>query len=732
MCACFVTRTSPANTAVAPAAPDARLPLRLGSFSRKLLQLPALAQLLGQPVVWAGRPWLGIARRRFDVLVGWGLRPSTVRARAFARQHGLPFIALEDGFLRSYGTGEYSPPLSLVVDELGIYYDSTRSSALEALLVGDGDVLVGMAEDVERVRGLLLRHRLSKYNHAGEGNGLLRFAGNDAEGVRKVLVVDQTFGDMSVALGGATAATFDAMLAAALSENPHATVYLKTHPEVSSGRKGGYLTLVQPGPRTVLLREAVNPLSLIGQMDRVYVVTSTMGFEALLAGKPVVCFGVPWYAGWGVTDDRCAHSPAWARRTRKRTIQELFAAAYIQYTRYLNPVTHQLGNIVDAIDWLIHQKDMATRMHGPDRTGLVVGFGFRPWKAANLKPMLGLHTQRVSFTSSLSGILDKRLQPCDTVVCWGGLPPTALAEHVRSCWARLLHVEDGFVRSVGLGSDLIRPQSIVLDERGIYFDATRPSDLEHLLQRHAFTADDLARAQAVRVFVVVHAISKYNHEPRQPVCWRDAAQGRAVVLVPGQVEDDASIKLGCTTVRTNLGLLQAVRAARPDAYIVYKPHPDVLSGNRNGRVALQAALQWADHIEAGTSVVSCIEACDEVHTMTSLTGFDALLRGKPVVTYGQPFYAGWGLTEDRAENPIAFVRRTRRLSLDELVAGALLHYPIYWDWTLKGYTTCEAVLHRIVEERAALEANGGLHKLRVGWWRRQLRKAVVLWKSFYC
>jgi capsular polysaccharide export protein len=475
-------------------------------------------------------------------------------------------------------------------------------------------------------------------------------------------------------------------------------------------------------------------------MDRVYVVTSTMGFEALLAGKPVTCFGVPWYAGWGVTDDRCTHSPAWARRTRKRTVEELFAAAYIHYTRYLNPVTHQRGSILDAIDWLIRQKDMAMRMHGPDRMGRVVGVGFRRWKAANLKPMLGLHTQRVSFTAGLSGTLDQRLQPGDTVVCWGGQPPTALAEHVRSCWVRLLHVEDGFVRSVGLGSDLIRPQSIVLDERGIYFDATRPSDLEHLLQTRAFTAEDWARAQAVRALVVEHGISKYNHEPRQPVSWREAAQGRAVVLVPGQVEDDASISLGCTTVRTNLGLLQAVRAERPDAYIVYKPHPDVLSGNRQGRVALQAARQWADHIEAGTSVVSCIEACDEVHTMTSLTGFDALLRGRRVVTYGQPFYAGWGLTEDRARDPLpgsqqptlapALDRRTRRLSLDELVAGALLHYPIYWDWDLKGYTTCEAVLHRIVEQRTALEANGGLDQLRVGWWRRQGRKLKVLAQAY--
>jgi capsular polysaccharide export protein len=318
--------------------------------------------------------------------------------------------------------------------------------------------------------------------------------------------------------------------------------------------------------------------------------------------------------------------------------------------------------------------------------------------------------------------------PKDAVWVWGASSSSSLVAYLLSCRARLLHAEDGFVRSVGLGSDLIRPQSLVLDERGIYFDATRPSDLEHLLATCEFTPDNVQRAKQVRAFIVEHGITKYNLEPRQSVQWDN--RGRLVVLVPGQVETDASIKLGCTSVRTNLNLLHAVREARPHAFIVYKPHPDVLSGNRKGHIALDAARQYADHVEAGVSVVSCIDACDEVHTMTSLTGFDALLRGKKVVTYGQPFYAGWGLTEDRAENATAFERRQRRLTLDELVAGALLHYPIYWDWDLKGYTTCEAVLHRIVEQRMALEANGGLHKLRVGFVRRQLRKAKVLFDSW--
>jgi len=358
----------------------------------------------------------------------------------------------------------------------------------------------------------------------------------------------------------------------------------------------------------------------------------------------------------------------------------------------------------------------------------MIGVGFRRWKAANIKPMLSLVPWAVHFVSDVDSAKRLEPKPNDCLFFWGATPPAGLADLAKACWAHAVHVEDGFVRSVGLGSDLIRPLSLVLDQRGIYFDATRESDLEHLLNNEQFTQEELDRARRVRAFIVEHGITKYNLEPRQNVSWPAAL--RRVLLVPGQVEDDASIRLGCTTVKTNLALLQAVRQANPDAFVVYKPHPDVLSMNRKGQVALEAARSFADHVETGVSVVSCIEACDEVHTMTSLTGFDALLRGKRVVTYGQPFYAGWGLTEDRAETPTAFARRTRRLSLDELVAGAMLRYPIYWDWELKGYTTCEAVLHRIVEQRTALEANGGLHKLRVGFARRQARKVAVLARAW--
>lgn len=358
----------------------------------------------------------------------------------------------------------------------------------------------------------------------------------------------------------------------------------------------------------------------------------------------------------------------------------------------------------------------------------LIGVGFRRWKQAHLRPLLSLQPGRVVFVPDAAGAAALQPSAADALVCWGATPPPGVAALAQRSGAKLVRVEDGFVRSVGLGSDLIRPLSLVLDTQGIYFDPSQPSALETLLNTATFGAQELAEAARVRAFIVEHGLTKYNHEPRALAQWPSA--GRRVVLVPGQVEDDASIRLGCTGVNTNAGLLQAARAACPDAFVVYKPHPDVASGNRRGRLSLAEATRWADHVEPTLSVVSCIDACDELHTLTSLAGFDALLRGKRVVTHGQPFYAGWGLTQDQAQGGVAWARRQRRLSLDELVAGTLLRYPIYWDWDLKGYTTCMAVLRQLASTRDALAASGGLARLRSGWLRRQGRKAQALWAGW--
>ncbi len=313
--------------------------------SKGIKSIPNLDVLTNRGTPDGGRQSVG------SVFAGWGRKRSGALAERLAARDGMPFWLLEDGFLRSFGTGDCFPPLSLVVDDRGIYYDCTRPSELESRLASEVDVLQGRLPAVQRARRLILDHYLSKYNHMPLASSDL-FCATDR---KRVLVVDQTFGDLSIRYGAADEGSFRAMLDAACAENPNARIYVKTHPETSSGRKRGYLTDVSTDDRIVVLRDAINPLSLIEQMDHVYVVTSTMGFEALLAGKRVTCFGLPWYAGWGATDDRQRCS----RRTRSRSVDELFAAAYFDYTHYLNPVTRQAGTIFDVIHWLIRQREMA-------------------------------------------------------------------------------------------------------------------------------------------------------------------------------------------------------------------------------------------------------------------------------------------------------------------------------------------------------------------------------------
>ncbi len=302
-----------------------------------------------------------LSNKNIAAVAGWALKKSGLSAKEIAKNNKIQFYLLEDGFIRSFNTGKLSPPLSIVLDDLGIYYDSYNQSSIESLLSSKTNFSILESNSIVNTYNILLINRLSKYNHSLD---ILdkRIITNNVEkkfpDSQRVLVIDQTYKDMSVICGGASEESFANMVDAALAENSEATIYIKTHPEVTSGRKKGYLTHIQDSDRIVMIREDVNPIDLIQKMDKVYVVTSQMGFEALMCGKPVVCFGVPWYAGWGVTDDRVKDSPAWARRSKKRTIDELFAAAYLHYTRYLNPFTHERGTIFDVIEWLVLQRKM--------------------------------------------------------------------------------------------------------------------------------------------------------------------------------------------------------------------------------------------------------------------------------------------------------------------------------------------------------------------------------------
>lgn len=337
--------------------------------------------------------------------------------------------------------------------------------------------------------------------------------------------------------------------------------------------------------------------------------------------------------------------------------------------RYRDPFSGAAATIEATIELLAEWR----RVIDANRS-IVAASGMAWWKRSEIRQFLWSPQRRLRMVSNPHRALSAARREGGALAIWPSRASPALLAEAGRQHVALVRVEDGFVRSVGLGSNLVPPSSIVVDPRGIHFDPSAPSELEAILSTTQFAPRLLDRARALRATIVAAGISKYAAGNAVPVPER--RPGRRLVLVPGQVEDDMSVLAGGGGLRSNLELLRRARALEPDAEIWFRPHPDVDAGHRKGAVPDAEALKLADRIARGPGMAALLDVVDGVHVLTSLTGFEALLRGRDVTCHGTPFYAGWGLTRDLGAVPD---RRTRRLSLDELVAGVLILYPRYLD-----------------------------------------------------
>ncbi len=581
---------------------------------------------------------LGLPRPGDSVAI-WGDSPTAHRGRAVAARRGAALVRVEDAFLRSLHPGRAGEaPLGLLIDRTGLHFDAGTPSDLETLLMRhplDDTALL------DRARGVIARlaeAHLTKYSAVDPALPV--------PDPGYVLVIDQTRGDASVRASGGDRARFLEMLTFAQEEHPGARILIKTHPETAGGFRPGHFGPEDAGGRIALVSEPVSPWALLEGAVGVYTLSSQLGFEAILAGHRPRVFGRPFYAGWGLTADE---DPV-ARRTRRLTRAQLVAAAMILHPTWYDPFSDSLCEVERVIDIL----DAQARAWREDRHGWVAS-GMRLWKRAPLARFFGTVRAPVFEDDPARARATGRPR-----MVWAG---KAEPEDDAT------KVEDGFLRSRGLGAELVPPLSLVTDDCGIYYDPSRPSRLEDLIARRAtLRPDQAARARRLIAMLTQGGVTKYNLGGTLP----DLPQGR-LILVPGQVEDDASIRLGAGEVRTNRDLLAAARAANPDAVILYKPHPEVEAGLRPGAVAAEGL---ADLVLSRADPAALLARVDAVWTMTSGLGFEALLRGLPVTCLGAPFYAGWGLTTDLGDIPD---RRQARPSLEGLVHAALIDYPRYHD-----------------------------------------------------
>jgi len=281
-----------------------------------------------------------------EAIAGWGHKPSADRARKIAKSRGIPYIAFEDGFLRSVFPGNSEKPLSLVMDRTGIYYDARQPSDLEAHIRRRASSRLPVGE-IRAAMKLLREKRLSKYNNSTIQD-VTELGLRSTQPEDRVLVIDQTAGDASIEGAMAGEETFVTMLEAAVVENPGAEILLRIHPETMLGRKEGHfsekrlfeLAKLQPDVSRAneagLLRltpEPVNPWALLEACAKVYCVSSQLGFEGLMAEREVHCFGMPYYGGWGLTEDRLAFRTP---RRHEISLEALFAGLYFDYSHYVD------------------------------------------------------------------------------------------------------------------------------------------------------------------------------------------------------------------------------------------------------------------------------------------------------------------------------------------------------------------------------------------------------------
>ncbi len=601
----------------------------------------------------------------------WGMKRSGRFLRNKFKNEKIVFI--EDGFIHSFGTKKKKIPLSICYDNNGIYYDCNSKNDLNKFVKEKLS-----KKNIYRAKNIIQlwkKYSISKYNFSS-------FI--DPPSYPYILLVDQTFGDLSLDYGDANENAFKQMFEFAANNWPDHKIVIKSHPDVINYKKKGCIDVFNyPKDNTIVIGDIGQINRLIEFSSAVCVVTSQVGFEALIYGKDVHVFGKPFYSGLGLTID---HNINNEKVDFNITLEQLVFSSLVKYQICIDPRTKKKCQIEEIMQYINLSREVS-KFFPRDLEAI----NLTPWKARQINrfvyPVTG---KRVKFFKRFN-------RKMKNIIVWG---KNKTIEKNISKLDNFISVEDGFIRSVGLGGDLTPPLSLLFDKKGIHYDASKASDLEDLLQNSSVNNNEIIRARRIIDLIIKLKISKYNLKLTKKITFPKNIKNKEIIGVLGQVESDNSIIYGVpdhTIPKTNFALVEQVRKDYPDSYIVYKPHPDTEYGLRAKGKEDEFINLNADLIAYKTSLEDFLNKVDRIAVFTSLGGFEALLRGISVITYGLPFYAGWGLTEDYLKNHKWAKRRTRQLTLEELTFVTLIKYPFYSSMKFNCLTEIENIFHEILE-----------------------------------
>lgn len=307
---------------------------------------------------------------------------------------------------------------------------------------------------------------------------------------------------------------------------------------------------------------------------------------------------------------------------------------------------------------------------------IVILIHFMPWKRQYIQSFLPEFRLAFARPRTRWKIVKESLDKFDNLVfiVWGMNDNSNYSTYAEARNIPIYRMEDGFIRSILLGAKHTQPLSLILDKRGIYFNSNQESDIEYIINNSVeiFEEANILRAKKCIELLKKYQLSKYNDVSTKLILPDNGGKER--ILVVGQVDDDASIRYGCDSKITSNELVRIAKENNPDAEIIYKPHPEVLAGFKPEQEDYNLVKDIATIITDKVSIDDVLSNVNKVYVITSLVGFEAILRGIPVVCYGMPFYAGYGLTIDQCEAPL---RRMQNLTIEQLFYAAYIKYPRY-------------------------------------------------------
>jgi hypothetical protein len=256
----------------------------------------------------------------------------------------VPNIYIEQGLVSSS-----EPWLSVILDDIDCYYVANKITRLQTLLNSPQELTIEQESYAELCLKKMVSNKISKY--LKRSNSSITFG---RVGHKKILLIDECYNDPIIKYGMANEENFKLMLADAISMYPKYDILIQLPINASKKMSKSYYTksflipFLKEHKNIYVLDQTYNTYDIFEQVERVFVVTSLIGFEALMAGIKVSCYGVPFYANRGLTRDKFQTEI----RTRNRRLVDIFYFCYVALSRYYCPTLQKKCKLDEFLDLL--------------------------------------------------------------------------------------------------------------------------------------------------------------------------------------------------------------------------------------------------------------------------------------------------------------------------------------------------------------------------------------------